>query len=363
MVKRTVGYVKLKWTCPRCGTRNPGPNKFCTGCGAPQPQDVAFEQAPEARLIEDEAELARAKAGPDVHCPYCGSRNPAGARFCGACGGDLAGGQARQAGRVVGAYRSGPMAPVACPSCGAENPAEARNCSRCGAALPKPEAATPTPTSAAKPVSRAGRRVPVIGIVLGSVVLCALAIGAIHLLGRTSDLQGQVQQTQWTRSVSIEELGRVQHEDWRDELPSGAQAGSCELKYRTTSDEPAAVSTEVCGTPYTVDTGGGYGEVQQDCTYEVYDEWCEYIAQEWHTVDTVTASGSDLSPHWPELDLSNGQRAGVESEAYGVTFETNDGIYQYTPTDVGEYALFETGSEWTLHINALNAVVSVEPAQ
>ncbi len=361
MVKKTVGYVKLEWTCPRCATRNPGPNKFCTACGAPQPEDVQFEQAAQEKLIEDEAELARAKAGPDIHCPYCGSRNPGGAKFCGACGGDLAGGQARQAGRVVGAFRSGPAASVVCPACGTQNPGDALACTNCGTALPK--SATPAAAPAARPAARVGRKLPVIGIVLGAVVLCVLAVGAILLLGRTEDLQGQVLGRQWTRSVTIEELGPVQLQDWRDELPSGAQAQSCELKYRTTSDEPAAVSTEVCGTPYTVDTGGGYGEVVQDCTYEVYDEWCEYTAQEWHMVNTATSSGSDLNPAWPQLTLSESQRAGDESETYEVTFQTPQGVYEYTPTDVAEYAQFETGSDWILRVNALNAVVSVEPAR
>jgi hypothetical protein len=363
MVKKTVGYVKLEWTCPRCSTRNPGPNKFCTACGAPQPQDVQFEQAAQERLIEDEAELARAKAGPDIHCPYCGTRNPGGAKFCGACGGDLAGGQARPTGRVVGAFRSGPAAPIICPSCGTQNTGDALACSNCGTPLARPVAAASAAGPAAFPAAGAGRKLPVFGIVIGGILLCVLAVAALLLLGRTENLQGQVQGTRWTRDISIEELGPVQLEDWQDELPSDAQAGSCTLKYRTTSDEPAAVSTEVCGTPYTVDSGSGYGQVVQDCTYEVYDEWCEYTTEEWHTVDTLTASGSDLNPYWPQVNLSETQRSGQESEAYEVTFQTPQGAYEYTPTDVAEYIMFLPGSEWILRVNALNAVISVEPAR
>ncbi len=111
MTKKTVGYVKMLWSCPRCATRNPGPQKFCNGCGAPQPSDVPFEQAPEEKLLTDAAEIALAKAGPDVHCPYCNGRNAGNAKFCGACGGDLAGAKARQAGVVAGAFRSQPAAP------------------------------------------------------------------------------------------------------------------------------------------------------------------------------------------------------------------------------------------------------------
>lgn len=361
MTKKTVGYVKLEWTCPRCATRNPGPNKFCSGCGAPQPEDVVFEQAAQEHLLEEEAELARATAGPDIHCPYCGARSPAGTKFCGACGGDLAGGQARQSGHVVGAFRSAPSAPVTCPACGTENPGDALACSNCGTALTrsKPSEVGPAP----KPAPRPGRKLPVIGMVLGGIVLCLLAVAALFFLGRTEDLQGQVQGARWSRSISIEALGPVQVQDWRDELPSDSQAESCSLKYRSSSDEPAAVSTEVCGTPYTVDTGGGYGEVVQDCTYQVYDEWCEYTAQQWHTIDTMTASGSDLNPYWPQLSLSDSQRSGEDSEVYEVIFQTPEGVYEYTPTDVAEFSQFLSGSEWILHVNALNSVVSVEPAR
>lgn len=361
MAKKTLGYVKLEWTCPRCATRNPGPNKFCSACGAPQPEDVEFEQAAQEQLIDDEAELARAKAGPDVHCPYCGSRSPAGAKFCGACGGDLVGAQARQRGRVVGAYRTGPSEPVTCPSCGTANPGDALACSECGTALTRPE--RKRAAAAATPAARPGRRLPFIGIVLGGIVLCLLAVAALIFLGRTEDLQGRVQGTRWTRSITVEALGPVQLQAWREDMPGEARVESCSLKLRASSDEPAAVSTEVCGTPYTVDTGGGYAEVVQDCTYEVYDEWCDYTTQGWTTIDTITASGSDLDPYWPELSLSDSQRSGDESETFVVSFQTTEGMYEYTPTDLAEFSQFIVGSEWILHVSTLNSVVSVEPAR
>src|SRR3970282_1704799 len=105
MAKKRVGYVKLIWTCPRCQTRNPGPSKFCNGGGTPQREKSQFEQPADAELIKEADELARAKAGADIHCPYCGGRNSAGVKFCGACGGALTQGKARPTGRVVGAAR------------------------------------------------------------------------------------------------------------------------------------------------------------------------------------------------------------------------------------------------------------------
>ena len=64
MAKKSLGYTELEWTCPFCGTRNPGTAKKCTSCHAPQPTDVQFEQAAEDKLITDEDKIARAKAGP-----------------------------------------------------------------------------------------------------------------------------------------------------------------------------------------------------------------------------------------------------------------------------------------------------------
>jgi len=104
MAKKTLGYEELQWTCPNCDGINPGPEKTCGNCGAPQPDDVKFEQAVRSELLQDEEAIARAKAGPDIHCPYCEARNPGNAQNCSQCGGDLVGGEQRTSGEVVGAF-------------------------------------------------------------------------------------------------------------------------------------------------------------------------------------------------------------------------------------------------------------------
>ena len=76
MTKKTVGYVNLEWTCPNCGSRNPGVNKKCATCGLAQPENVQFEQSAQDTLITDTAKIEAAKSGPDIHCPYCGTRTP-----------------------------------------------------------------------------------------------------------------------------------------------------------------------------------------------------------------------------------------------------------------------------------------------
>lgn len=359
MAKKSLGYVQLVWTCPRCETRNPGPQKFCNGCGAPQPPNVEFEQPPEEKLITDQSQLAQAKLGPDIHCPYCAARNPGNAKFCGACGGELAGGEKRQAGKILGGHRAEPAKPIVCPSCGAQNPADASRCANCGGSLAapraQPEAVGPAP-KARRPAALG------IGLALGLVV-CLGAAGALLLLtSRTQDVVGQVQQVEWTRSIAVEALQEVESEGWWDEIPSDAYLGTCSYEYRETRTEPAPYATEVCGAPYTVDTGSGYGEVVQDCVYEVYDEWCRYAASEWTVVDTLVNSGDDLVPLWPSAQLASGQRLGAEDERYRVLLFTPDGQIEYQPADEAEFSAFTPGSEWVLEVNALGNLVSVQPA-
>jgi ribosomal protein L40E len=321
---------------------------------------VQFEQPAGAKLITDKAGIAQAKAGPDVHCPYCEARNPVGAKFCGGCGGDLAGAKAREAGKVLGAFRPGAAAPVNCPSCGTANPASATKCSNCGASLAGRAAQTPAPT----PPAADGRKLPLGILGLGLLLLCGLAAVVLYLLtGRTRDLVGQVQSVTWTRSVAIEALGPVEHQAWRDEIPSGVQIGSCGLEYRLTQNQPAPNATEVCGTPYTVDTGTGAGQVVQDCAYDVYDEQCSYTVQEWTVVDTIDISGTDLYPTWPEIPYDSNRREGATEETYQVSFVAGDHNYTYEPASETEFQRFESGSSWTLQVNALGGVVQVEPAQ
>ena len=118
MTQKELGYVELEWTCPVCKTRNPGTQSTCSGCGAAQPENVVFEAPVQADLTEDKAKVERAKAGPDIHCAFCGARNASTAKVCRQCGADLTQGKARESGSVVGAYAANMGAMVRCASCG-----------------------------------------------------------------------------------------------------------------------------------------------------------------------------------------------------------------------------------------------------
>jgi ribosomal protein L40E len=358
MAKKSLGHVELQWTCPNCKTVNPGLVKVCEGCGAPQPEDVEFHQAERQELITDEEKLAKAKAGADIHCGYCGTRNPAGATHCSQCKADLSEGVKRKTGRVVGAFKTGPVQKVACPHCGAENLDTARECVQCGGSLHRrPEAkkggAVSLAQAAAKPKPKRG-----LFATIGTGLVAAGA--AIYFIFfSTTTMTGAVQNAGWERSVPILEFLPVEYEDYHDEVPSDGEVLSCESRVREVVSEEVPNSEEVCGEPYTVDTGGGAAEVVQDCEYHVYEDYCTYTVLEWTPVDTVTLSGDDYSPVWPSPSITTEQRLGEQSETYTIVFNAEGKTYTYETDDYDLYMQAEIGSTWDLEVSALGAVQSI----
>ena len=361
MAKKQLGFVEMEWVCPRCGSKNPGPQKTCTNCGGPQPQDVKFQQREGQQLIKgDEAEKI-AGAAPDVHCSFCGTRNKADALVCIQCGADLKGATKREAGEVVGAFSSAPVPDRPCPTCGQLNPAGALTCKNCGASLAAPAAVPQSPAvpSTRKPVKLSPVMI-VVGIVglIGLIILCVVLAGN---MGRTETVSGAVQSTSWMTQLVVEEFQPVTLQGWANEIPGGAAVGACEYRYSYTSAEPQAVSTEVCGTPYTVDQGTGFGEVVQDCMYETYAEFCEYQVEQWVAVDRVSLQGSDLFPQVPRTSLASSQRTGDPNAEYTILFSTDQGILEFRTDDLSLYQQAQIGSRWTLEINSSGAIVSAQP--
>lgn len=362
MAKKTIGYSKLQWTCPNCEGVNPGPEKACGACGSPQPEDVQFEQAQNQELLTDNETKKKAKAGADMHCPYCDARNPAGSAECSQCGGDLSDSALRQSGRVLGAFsKTGAVTQITCPSCGADNVSTAQTCGECGSKLPR--AAREQQKFEATPTSSNGitkpRKRP-IGLIIGFVILCIAAIIFAMLSMKTEAVAGVVQGAEWQRSVEIEAFGPVERQDWHDEIPSEAEIKSCDLQVRKVQSEPAPNAEEICGTPYSVDTGTGYSEVVQDCEYRVYEDYCTYTVMDWQQFDTATLSGNNFSPEWPNPALENNQRLGTQSESYAVIFGSDQGDSTYDTSDFNEFQQFTLGSTWQLNINTFGVVLSVE---
>ena len=357
MARKKLGHVELEWTCPNCNGLNPGPEKTCLNCGAPQPEDVEFEQADRQELITDEEKLAQAEAGADIHCPYCGTRNPAGTEICSNCGGDLVEGRVRESGRVVGAYKTGPAEMIQCPHCGENNPDTAKKCASCGGSLAQ-EKAPEIQVPATPPSTSRTRMWIIIGVVAALVIACG---AYFFFANRSQPTIGIVESVNWERAVPVEALLPVEHKDWQDEIPGDAVLGACTEELRSVESDPAPNAIEVCGTPYTVDSGSGFAEVVQDCEYEIYDSFCTYTLDEWQEVDVVIASGSDFSPVWPEPVLDEGQRVAEDwEETYTIVFVSGDKVYRYTTGDLELFQNAQPGSEWTLNINTFGSLISIE---
>ena len=336
MTRKTLGYVELEWTCPNCGTQNPGLQKTCKSCGSPQPENVQFHAPAQQELLTDAQKIAQAEKGADFHCPYCNTRNPADATVCSQCGGDLTGAAQRASGMVVGET---------------PNPIQ-------GSAVP---AAAP-PQLVKKSNSRIWMLLlPVAGLLL---MACCVLVG--YLVFHTEAVSGKVQSVSWQRSIPIEELHNVILEDWKDQVPSGVKILSCEQKQRSTESRVVG-SKEVCERKV-IDKGNGAGKVVEDChdedeyeDYPVYDDYCKYPGQKWEQIDKLLAQGNDLNARWPQVNLGSNQREGQHSETYTVMFDTNKGVKEYTTDDAALFSQCQIGSTWTLNINTLGTVTSIQP--
>jgi hypothetical protein len=182
----------------------------------------------------------------------------------------------------------------------------------------------------------------------------------IFLSQRTEEHIGTVEDVAWMRSIPIEALVDIEDEGWMDEIPADAEIGPCTDKHRETVAEPVPNSVEVCGTPYTVDTGTGIGEVVQDCEYEVYSDWCTFTYIDWGVIDSVTLTGTDLNPIWPEAQLAEDQRFGDGEERFEITLSTDDDTFTYTIDDPVVFIQFQQGTTWILNINSFGQLVSVD---
>lgn len=358
MAKKSLGFTELEWTCPFCDTRNPGTEEKCTSCHAPQPADVKFEQAAEDKLITDEEKIERAKAGPDVHCPFCNARNPANATQCSECLADLTDAEKRQVGTTVGAHRDKAAPDVACPSCGQMNAAANMRCEHCGASLAETRKSDPKPAPTPKKSGTSTMTYAIIAVVAVLVIGCCGIFA--FLANRTEDVSGQVTGVQWERTIDVEGLVPVEYETWRDEVPSDAILGACRQEIHHTQPDPAPGANEVCGTPYTVDTGTGVGEVVQDCEYQVYADYCEYVVDEWRVVDTLSQEGSDYTPVWPNVNLANSQREGARDTDYIIIFRTDGETYTYETNSEAEFNAAQPGTTWVLKINTFGNVNDIE---
>ena len=360
MAQKSKGYVNLYWKCPHCSAQNIGKQNVCAQCGSPQPENVEFFHLEGSQILDNETEINNAKAGPDIYCPYCGSRNKADAIECIQCAGDIAEGKRRQSGQIVGSFKEGQKQTVKCPSCGAENAFNRTTCHQCGTGLAADRSDKPQ-----KVAEQPKKKMSTVGIVFGVLfiaLICGFAIWGISGLLKKEEVTGTVQNVEWQYTVNIERYGQAEAEDWQSEIPSDATILSCEDQYRYEEEEFVQGAVEVCGTPYSVDKGNGYAEVVQDCVYQVYEPYCTFEIMDWAYDTSYTSNGTDMNPAWPSYSLSSDQRVAEETELYIIDFNADGKLLEYQTTNYNEFAQCTPGSKWNITTNAFDAVISIDPA-
>jgi ribosomal protein L40E len=340
-------FVELEWVCPNCSSRNKGSKKSCESCGAAQPDDVKFQRAADEKIVTDEKAVEAAKAGADIHCGFCGTRNPGNAVTCSQCGGDLKEGRARQAGQVLQAAAPAPKA-VVCSTCGAENTGSARVCKQCGA--PIQQAAAPVTAavqSSARPAAAPTKKInPLVWGGIGALfLLCCIAAVLLFAIPSKS-VKGTVTDLQWQTSVPVQEIQAVNYSN-KSSAPSDAYDVSCRTDSR-----------EVCEDK-TVDQGNGFAEVVTECHTES-EQSCDYTVDEWTTIQTYTLDGNDNYPVYEDPNITGDQRLGTATQTLTVVFSIPNGQKNYSTDSVSEFQQFEIGSVWTLKMNAMGGVMSVE---
>ena len=418
MAQKIIGYREMTWTCPNCGTKNPGTARTCQSCGAAMSDSTNFESQTSAKVITDEKVIETAKKGPDIVCAFCGNRNPAGTQECTRCGAPLSEGHERQTGaQHVYETPSADAKPIVCPACGTENPAGSLKCKSCGSELStgtsdtaaaRPVESTPqsaagnggtTAANASKKRAGCGKGCVILLIILAAfAVIAYLTNGLFGSFGSQSSggsimplvdesysdydddydsvavpYTAPTQQTyanttvdavvieqSWKTSVRI--VGDVPstQSGWKDDMPSNATNASCQDKLYQTYDYEVSGAKEVCGDTYTVDLGNGYEALAQDCVYEVYKPYCQWTVYTQGNVGTRTASGNGPDVESPYVEPEYSTSGNVYAEYYVALRDENGVEYDFSPSNYYDYRTYTVGSEYVLELNSAGRVVSME---
>ncbi len=409
MARKSIGYVEMVWTCPNCGTKNPGSSRTCSNCGTAMPETTQFEHSVDSKIITDKEKIEEAKQGPDIYCAYCGARNPAGSNVCIKCGASLSEGKSRTSGKIYQADdskidQSNVSGTIICPNCGAENPSGSLKCDKCGSPLTNasyiPESNPSSSNTDQNSGENTGNKKNKKGCCIIFVILI-LSLIAIFFFMRSSsnsglsgnsifdsgensgysdsnssgfsnipfsqgqsnygEMSAEVSSKSWKTSVKVRALVNESGEDWKDQIPSNADIGNCEQKVRSESDEEIDGAKEVCGPVQYEDKGNGYAEAFQDCKYYVYDDYCTYTYQDWSENEIRTNTGTSRIPQLPDLSSNEEKISGSESVTFEVDFRTSDGeTYAYNPQTLNEYQGFTAGDEYTIDVSRYGSITSVE---
>jgi hypothetical protein len=328
---------EMLWDCRYCGQKKllGLTHRFCPGCGAPQD--------PAARYFPSDAEKVPVRAprfvGADVTCPACRTPSSRAAQNCGHCGSPLAQGAAvATKGAQVQSAPGAAWQPQA--AFGASPP-------------PKPAMATTTKV--------------LLGLA-GAALLAIVALVVIAATWKKSSTYAVLGHT-WERNVSVETFGPVKKSDWCDALPSGARTLRRTSAQRGSEKIPDGQECR----KIRKDQGDGTFKEVTDCKPKfkerpVMADKCDYEVDQWSPSRTLTASGADLDPRWPDTSgLRAGtcqgcERPGSRSERYTLRLRGPKGEDDLEECDVPEtrWRAIPDKSRWRAKVGVLTGKVDCD---
>lgn len=314
-------FVMLAWDCPGCDTENAGPRKFCVNCGAPQPENVRFHEPTGGyKDVTDPKEIEEAAKGPDVHCPFCGTRNADGATKCTQCGGKLKGGKRRKTGDRLETEGDE----------GIDQGEYTRDeDDETGVPFDAPAPVSPSYSYSPEPAFEySGLRVDKALLTnIGIGLVAALIVGFISWFVymkwfNVTEVPVTLNSFSWQTEIHIGEIFTYHEEGWS--IPAGGRqtsseeraTGRYEQKQECKMVPVTTTKSEPCGS-HIEDRGNGYGESVTDyCTVSethdeqkcemvddtsrpIYDTWYYYDIDRWTQTRTVPTSGNGNTPEWP----------------------------------------------------------------
>lgn len=318
-----------RWDCESCGHQAIlGRELSCPKCGYRRPEGVKFYLPEDAETVTDEELIARAEAGADWICEWCGSSSVATVEACSQCGAERGTSPTQQTKEYSEAEvpHSGDMD-----------------------MSPKPR--TPPPPPPQQQTSPKWKSPIFIGI--AAVVLLLFCVGGF-LLFRTTETTATITGFSWERSIAIEKF-----KTFTEEGPSvpadGRRIGQKEVQV----EEQVQTGTEsyVCGKE---DLGNGMFRDKM-CDRPVYETRYRtetvyiYEIDRWVTDRTERASGKDRKPYWPRANLSSDEREGSKDEEYVLHVRDNQKANKEYKISLNEHEWngYQEGQQLTIAVNAL----------
>lgn len=364
------------WICPNCNAKNRGAKENCDSCGAVR-GNVQFIYEEEGSEITDEAEKARAKAGADWVCAFCGCSNAFDKPACGSCAAPRSEGKQREV-----------------------KEATVKGGEGTGVKQVSPHATLQQPPKNIEP-----HKVPLPGwfkMGCGAVVLLFLVLMGFECMS-FEDLM-TVTGKDWQRSVMVMQYQTVRDGAWRDEVPQKARAAGQERKIRSYRDvlighrtvqetytEQVQAGTKRVKTGVR-DLGNGrfeevwedqpvYKDVEKTRSVQkpeyrqepVYDTWVAFDIDRWEKKGEEKAKGTTDEPHWPPTgcspnpqDVIGEKKETDRKESYKVTMKSSKGDKTYEveevdgkPLSYDAFMKLKQGEKYKVIVSGLGSIKEI----